>query len=151
MITNSRFAVAIHVLALSLLAQAEDGWMTSEQMGKSVNTHPVVIRRILGSLRRAGLVESHPGPGGGWRLVRQPDQMTLLEVYRAVEGERGLPRHHHPPNSNCVVGRHMEQALDRFFREAEAAMERKLAEVTVAEVARAILEGCGRGPQRAAR
>lgn len=148
--TSSRFAVAIHVLALNLLAEAEAGWMTSEQMAASVNTNPVVVRRILGSLRRAGLVESQPGPGGGWRLLRRPEQMTLLEVYRAVDGDRGLPRHHRPPNPDCVFGRHMERALDGFFREAEAAMERKLAEFTVAEVVQAILGACGHRAQQVA-
>ncbi|MDP9368083.1 MAG: Rrf2 family transcriptional regulator, partial [Chloroflexota bacterium] len=85
-----------------------------------------------------------------WRLLRRPEQMTLLEVYRAVDGDRGLPRHHRPPNPDCVFGRHMERALDGFFREAEAAMERKLAEFTVAEVVQAILGACGHRAQQVA-
>lgn len=134
--TSSRFAVAIHVLTLAMLARSEtDGELvTSERMADSVNTNPVVIRRILGALRDAGLVASQPGPHGGWRLARPPERMTLLDVYRAVEDEPLFGMHHNPPSQSCVVGRHMGSVLSNVFREAEAAMERKLAEVTVAEV-----------------
>ena len=134
--TSSRFAVAIHIMTLAMLARSETkgDLVTSERMADSVNTNPVVIRRILGALRNAGLVVSQPGPHGGWRLARPPEQMTLLDVYRAVEDEPLFGMHHNPPSPSCVVGRHMGSVLGNVFREAETAMERKLAEVTVAEV-----------------
>lgn len=146
--TSSRFAVAVHILTLAMLARgdAEDGCVTSERMARSVCTHPVVIRRILGSLRQAGLVTSQPGPGGGWRLTRSPERITLLEVYRAVETEPLFAMHHNPPNAACMVGRQMPHALEHVFREAEAAMEQKLAEVTMAEVVDDVVagfHGCG--------
>ena len=134
--TSSRFAVAVHILTLAMLARSEAGeeLVTSERMADSVDTNPVVIRRILGSLRKAGLVVSQPGPHGGWRLARPPEQMTLLDVYRALEDEPIFALHHHPPSPSCIVGRHMPSVLGNVFREAESAMERKLAEFTVAEV-----------------
>jgi DNA-binding IscR family transcriptional regulator len=64
---NCRFTVAIHVLCL--LAAQHPQPLTSEFIAGSVNTNPVVIRRLLGSLRRAGLVKSQPGVSGGWELV----------------------------------------------------------------------------------
>ena len=50
-----------------------------------MNTNPVVIRRLLGLFREAGYVESKNGVGGGWVLVTDPRQITLLDVLETVE------------------------------------------------------------------
>ena len=141
--TSSRFAVAVHLMALAMLAQAEaEGeLLTSERMAESVCTNPVVVRRILGALRNAGLVASQPGPGGGWRLTRAPERITLRDVYRAVDPEPLLALPHQPASASCPVGRHMRQTLEGVFHAAAEAMERKLAEVTVADVLATVLEG----------
>jgi Rrf2 family protein len=143
--TNSRFAVAIHVLALAKVAQgvATQLAVTSEQMAESVNTNPVVIRRILGTLREAGLVVSQPGPGGGWRLTRPPAEISLRDVYRAIGCEPlfSLPRRE--PNAECTVGKGLPKVLETCFREAEAALEERLAQVTLADVISSVMsEGC---------
>lgn len=146
---SSRFAVAVHVLTLALVARHELAGeaLTSERMAASVATNPVVIRRILGALREAGLVTSQPGPGGGWRLAPGREGVTLLDVYRAVDGGRIFSLPHRPPSEACPVGRQMGQALENVFREAEAAMEGRLAEVTMAEVVATVLDACDReGP-----
>jgi len=129
--TNSRFAVAIHIL--TLMAYKREQALTSEYIARSVTTNPVVIRRTLGDLRRAGLVASHPGAGGGWRLLRSPERITLLDAYHAV-GE-GLPfaLPPHPPNPQCRVGRAIQQAVTGYFEEAEAAMQRRFADITIAQ------------------
>ncbi|HEX8852924.1 MAG TPA: Rrf2 family transcriptional regulator, partial [Pyrinomonadaceae bacterium] len=82
MSANSRFAVAVH--ALTLLAWAGEEPVKSEYLACSVNTNPVVIRRILCALARAGLVTSQTGASGGSRLARPAAEITLREVYRAV-------------------------------------------------------------------
>jgi Rrf2 family protein len=130
--TSSRFAVATHIL--TLLAQSRDEPATSDYIAGSVNTNPVVIRRVLGELRAAGLVASQGGNGGGWRLVRAPEAVTLRDVYRAVEGEALFALHHRPPNQNCPVGRHIQDALGRRFAAATRALEEELARTTVADV-----------------
>jgi len=133
---NSRFAVAIHVLALARVARGDALGMpvTSEQMAESVNTNPVVIRRILGALREAGLVASQSGPGGGWRLLRRPDDISLRDVYKAVEAEPlfALPRRE--PSAGCAIGKQLPAVLERCFRNAEAALEEQLDQVTLADV-----------------
>ena len=138
---NSRFAVAIHVLALARVARAGALGLpvTSEQMAESVNTNPVVIRRILGALREAGLVASQPGPGGGWRLLRRPDDISLRDVYRAVEAEPlfALPRRE--PNAGCAIGKQLPAVLEGWFRAAEAALEDRLGQVTLADVIASVL------------
>lgn len=141
---NSRFAVAVHVLALVRVARGDTLGVsvTSEQMAESVNTNPVVIRRILGALRDAGLVASQPGPGGGWRLLRRPDDISLRDVYRAIEAAPlfALPRR--APNADCAIGKRLPAVLEDCFRDAEAALAERLDRVTLADViASALAEG----------
>ncbi len=133
---SSRFAVAVHILAV----QALDGErpLTSEFLAGSVNTNPVVVRRLLGMLRRAGLVTIQPGPGGGARLARPAAGIRLVDVYRAVEKGEVLTLHKRPPSRFCPVGRNIEGVLGEIFCEAEEALERVLQKRTLAEVAGAI-------------
>jgi Rrf2 family protein len=138
---NTQFAIGVH--CLTLLAGAGNAPVTSENIAGSVNTNPVFIRRVLGQLQRAGLVESQPGMGGGWRLRRDAEAVTLLEVFRAVEDGQLVALHHRPPNPACPVGRTIEHTLRGYFGEAERAFEQVLAGQTVAEVLRTALAGTG--------
>jgi Rrf2 family protein len=137
MSTSSRFAVAIHVL--TLLARNRGESVTSESIAASVNTNPVVIRKALSGLRTARLVASQGGNGGGWRLVADPETLTLRAVYRTLaEDEALFGLHPRPPNPNCPVGRNIQQALARPFAAATWAMEDELARTTVADMLRAV-------------
>ncbi|TGE28457.1 Rrf2 family transcriptional regulator [Hymenobacter metallicola] len=132
---SSRFSVAVHVLSLLALQQENDVLLTSERMAGSVNTNPVVIRRLLGQLKKAGLVEVRPAAGGTF-LTRRPAAITLLEVYRAVEVvEAGqLFSVHDKPNPACLVGRNIQSALDDTLQRAQTALEQVLAGVTLQQV-----------------
>ena len=129
--TNTQFAIAIHILTLLALAKGEQ--VTSAEMASSVNTNPAFLRRILGDLSHAGLVESQPGVSGGWRLRREPCDISLLAIYRAVDEGRLLAMHHHP-NPNCKIGGVIQSTLEAYFGEAETAFEQTLARQTLAQV-----------------
>lgn len=133
---NSRFTVAVHLLSLLAVGRQRfpGAALTSESAAESVNTNPVVVRRILGSLRKVGVVSSQPGPSGGWSLEREPKHITLRDVYRAVEDVNLFSLHHRPPSACCPIGRNIQAALEFVFAEAEAAMEEKLADRTIADV-----------------
>jgi Rrf2 family protein len=136
--TSGRFAVAVHALALALVARSQQAGeaVTSEALAARVNAHPVHVRRVLGALREAGLVGSQPGPGGGWRLTRDPAAITLRDVYRAVEpAPLFAPAH---PNPDCPVGNCLPEILATCLGEAEAALEERLARVTIADVVEAV-------------
>lgn len=137
--TSSRFAVAVHTLAFLAARGSETNSVTSETVAESVNTNPVVIRRILGALREAHVVTSQPGTGGGWTLARRPNEITLRHVYRAVEDEPLFALHHRPPNAHCDIGRNIQGILDGYFKDAERAMETRLDKVTLAEVMREMM------------
>ncbi|GAA4497451.1 Rrf2 family transcriptional regulator [Hymenobacter ginsengisoli] len=131
---SSRFSVAVHVLTLLAVTPVGE-LLTSDRMAGSVNTNPVVIRRILGQLKKAGLVEVRAAAGGTY-LRRAPADITLLDVYRAVEVVEGdLFSIHDKPNPKCPVGRNIQVALDDTLRRAQAALEQQLAGVSVAQVA----------------
>jgi Rrf2 family protein len=138
---NSRMTIAVHALAWLALAQRQGhDLLTSDQVAASVNTNPVIIRRSLGDLRRAGLVHVRHGAGAGWGLARPPAQITLLEVYDAVGRDQPFGLHHSEPNLQCPVGRGIRPALDQVYGEVEHAMRRELARVSVADVLRKTLQ-----------
>jgi Rrf2 family protein len=135
---SSRVAVAVHVLAY--LAWKRDEAGTSERIAASVNTHPVVVRRIMGALRNAGMVTVQPGVGGGAQLAREPREITLLDVYRAVEDQDELfSLHPQQPRRDCSVGGNIQAVLQGVFCRAKTAMEEVLEGVTVEEVGREVM------------
>lgn len=140
--TSSRFAVAVHILALHAALPEEP--LTSEFVAASVNTNPVVVRRLLGRLRKAGIVEARPGPRGGSRLLRDPGELRLAEIYRAVEDDGLLAMHRHEPNGACPVGAYIQTALAGVFAEAEAALMQSLEAKTLGDILKTI-QGCA-GP-----
>ena len=131
---SSRFTVAIHIL--TLLAYSGPDPLTSEFIAGSVNTNPVVVRRLLASLREARLVASQGGPGGGWHLLQEPGSLTLAAIYQALEGASLFPLHASEPNVDCPVGKHIQQALAGIFSDAQDAMVASLARVTLAQLVR---------------
>jgi Rrf2 family protein len=130
--SNTRYTVAIHVL--TLLAYAGPEALTSDYIAGSVNTNPVVIRRILARLRAARLVRSQGGPGGGWQLLRAPEAIHLQQVLVAVGADASFPLHAASPNVQCPVGRSIQDLLTHHFRLAQEALERQLAGVTLADL-----------------
>lgn len=133
---NSRFTVALHVL--TLLAYCGEKRLTSEFISGSVNTNAVVIRRLLKSLRAARLVASQGGPGGGWRLARTPQGITLRDIYLATEGEALFPMPAQAPNSCCPVGATIQSALAKHFADARHALEMSLGNATIADLLKEI-------------
>ncbi|MGO4372189.1 Rrf2 family transcriptional regulator [Paenibacillus sp. 2TAB19] len=140
--TSNRFAVAVHIMTLLDVSEGER--MTSELIAGSVNTNPVVIRRIIGMLSKAGLVTTNAGVAGAV-ITRPTDQITLLDIYQAVTSpmQDELFAIHEKPNPNCGVGRNIQSSLERAFNEAQQAMENKLGHITLAEIAGDVAEKIG--------
>ena len=130
---NSRLSIGIHVLAL--LGLYSDRLLTSEQIAGSVNTNSVVIRRLLASLRKTGYVESKGGASGGWRLIQNPQNITLLDVRTALSPEnRIFDLHPAEPSARCLVGRNILGILDEIYDDTLQVLDRQLARTTIASV-----------------
>jgi Rrf2 family protein len=129
---NSRFAVAAHIL--TLLYDSDGQPLTSDFIAGSVNTNPAVIRRLLSQLAKAGLTAARLGAGGGARLARPATQITLRDVYRAVDEGSLFAMHPQDPNPDCPVGRHIQASLEGIMEDAERALEAELANYTIADL-----------------
>ena len=129
---SCRFAFAVHIL--SVVALKHNGGVNSEALAKSVNTNPVVIRRIVSALQRASLVVTAKGAHGGVKLALPPERISLSAVYRAIEPGASFSQHRQEPNQRCPVGRKIAQVLDEVFASAQFALEDALARRTLAEV-----------------
>ncbi len=133
MANNCRFAFATHIL--SVLALHEGGSCSSDVLAGTVNTHPVVIRRLLLELKEAGLLETQRGPGGGAKLSRCAEEITLAQIHRAVAGEIGaIGEHPNTPAQSCCVGREIKGILERVSDRARLAVEREFESVSLADV-----------------
>jgi Rrf2 family protein len=132
---NSRLTVAVHALAwVGLYQRLGHDVATSEQVAGSANTNPVVIRRLLGELREAGLVHAQRGTGAGWMLSRDLADITLLDVYDAIESGPLFGMHRAEPNQDCVVGAGIQPALKTVYGRLDQALRTELAATTVADV-----------------
>ena len=131
---SSRFTIGLHILTAIDTFQNEYK-VTSDFLAGSIQTNPVVVRRILGQLKKAGLIESSQGVAG----ITSPkplDQITFYDVYAAVEPveEGDLFRFHDSPNPDCPVGRNIHRLLDGKLREIQNAMEEKMRRYTLADL-----------------
>ncbi len=139
LVLSSKLSVGIHILTVFALKSGEG--FTSEFIASSVNTNPVVIRRLLGSLREAGIVDSKIGVGGGWTLKVDPEKLTLLDILRAVEPHDEIfALHRHEPNPECPCGLHIQSVLGEVYDKVQSGLSRQLEGVTIACIAGKIRE-----------
>lgn len=133
---SSRFTLAIHMLACMDTFQKEYK-VTSEFLAGSTNVNPVIVRRILGQLKAAGLVSVVRGSGGA-SIAKPLREITFLDIYRAVECvENGELFHFHEnPSTACPVGRNIHLVLAEKLMRVQQAMEREMASITMEDVIR---------------
>lgn len=129
---NSRLATAIHVAGM--LSFAEEMPVTSEIIAKGLDTNPVVVRRIIGSLTRHGLVKVKMGTGGGACLTRKPDEITLAEIFAALEEGSIFEVPQFDEDFHCEIGKIVRPVLAGILLETEKKMLENLAQTTLADV-----------------
>ena len=130
---SSRFTMAIHMFAC--INTFSNQKMTSDFMASSIGTNPVIVRKILQQLKAAGLVQVARGTGGV-TITKPLDEITFLDIYKAVQStsKEELFHFHENPNQNCPVGKNMHHVLDKRLLEVQEALEEKLSEMTLADV-----------------
>ncbi|MGE7951201.1 Rrf2 family transcriptional regulator [Lysinibacillus xylanilyticus] len=129
---NSRFSVAIHILSL-IATTSDKSQLTSDYIAGSVNTNPVVVRRMIGVLKKAGLLTSQTGIAG-YDLLIEPKDLTLLAIYQAINGPEQLFAIHDEPNPDCAVGRKIQCTLEGVYTSVWHAMEEQLQAQTLQDV-----------------
>jgi len=141
--TSCRFAVAVH--ALTVLAYKDGDRVTSAFLADSVNTNPVVIRRLLLALQDAKLIETRKGAGFGSRLSRSPARINLGEIFRAVEDHGPFVLPLRKPNQACPVGHCIQAELEKVFSSARDALQKELARTTLADILKDVKACCDDG------
>jgi Rrf2 family protein len=145
---NSRFAVSVHILAY-LAFRGAGVAVPSAEIASSVDTNAVVIRRLLSALVRARLVRAQKGATGGFSLAMTPRDISLLDVYRAVEPKPSHGLNHFAPNHRCPVGAKIERVLQGVFGKAQTGMEAELDRVTLADIEAELHAVCPAGKRSA--
>lgn len=131
---SSRFTLAIHIFTC-IDTFEKDIKVTSDFLASSTNVNPVIIRKILGQLKTAGLVNVVRGSGGA-SIAKPLEEVTFLDIYKAVDcvGNGELFHFHEKPNQKCEVGRNIHNALDDKLLRVQKAMENELASITLKDV-----------------
>lgn len=138
---DTKFSSAIHTLILIAESNAP---LTSEQIANSVGTNASYIRKVIGLLKKQGMIESHRGISG-FSLKPKPEDLTLLQIYQAVNDEKRacIFDLHQNPNDKCVVGRYIKPVLTDMFAEIKNTFACTLAGKTLADCIGAIHKELG--------
>ena len=141
---TSKFTVAVHILTCIDIFGGQMR-VTSDFLSGSTGVNAVIVRGVLGQLRNAGIVETRQGSGGA-HLAKALDEITLYDIYKAVDciDDEGLFHFHENPNADCPVGRNIHKAMDGRLQTAQAALENELKSTTLAQVVadtRKIIDG----------
>ena len=132
---SSRFTIGTHVMIMIAL-QGDKTKVTSDFLAESVGVNPVIIRKTLSQLKKAGLIHVARGTGGA-ALAKADDEISLLDIYRAVEclGATGqLFGFHDHPNPDCPIGHNIHDILDGKLAAIQIAMEKEMAQTSLKEV-----------------
>ncbi|MEL6429266.1 MAG: Rrf2 family transcriptional regulator [Planctomycetota bacterium] len=132
---NSRFSIALHVLGFLTAHQGHP--VPSEILATTYGTSPVVVRRVLGRLREAGLIETRGGAGGGSVLARPPSEITLLDVFRAVNDRREVLQRLHADDQPGVAAV-IAEVVDKHLTRAEQRLFDELDSITIEELDRTV-------------
>ena len=128
---STRLSDAVHILAF--IALNPNGSLSSSSIAESIHTNPGCVRQLMSALRRAGLISSvkgHPRPA----LTRIPALITLLDVYRAVEGEKPLLHLDTHTNPECGIGIYIQLSLQDFFDQIQESAEKEMKSVTLQDI-----------------
>ena len=129
---SSRLPIAVHIL-LAIVTFGGREKTTSTFLAGSVNVNPVIIRNTLGQLKAAGLVTVRAGEGGA-SLAKTPGDITLMDIFDAVESDEALFHFHEHPNPECPVGKRVHAVLDGRLCAIQEAMRRQMASVTLQDL-----------------
>lgn len=132
---DNRLSRMLHML---IHIDLHDGAATSETLSKMLGTNPVVVRRMMAGLRDGGYVRATKGPGGGWQLARAPEDISILDVHRALGEPALLATAIHEDHPGCPVERSVNATLAAVLNSAEAAILARYRGITLADIAGSI-------------
>lgn len=136
---DQRFSVAVHAMCVLTFRSPE--LSNAVFLGENISVHPLIVKRIIGSMVKAGLAEAVLGARGGYRLARGADQVTLWDIYYAVQGSGPFRKRHGMPESNCDEGRAIDRVVYDLYTDLDLVVETRLKQVTLADILQAAMKG----------
>lgn len=125
---STRLSDALHILAF--LSMGANQRLTSARIAESVKTNPAYIRQLMAALKSAGIITSTQGQANA-ELSRNPEEITVLEVYRAVEGNKPLLHWDIDTNPECGVGIYVQLSIADFYQQIQRAAEHEMQAITL--------------------
>lgn len=132
MATSTQFSIAVHLMIA--LGYECGRQATSSDLAMSVNTSASFVRRVLAKLSKANLVSTTTGKAGFCSLAKKPDEISLLEIYRAVDAPQTFAIHDYPVQTKCMISCNIETTMRKVLCKAQKSFETSLSETSLAEV-----------------
>mgnify|MGYP003235928740 FL=1 len=137
-VTNSSFSIAVH--ALVYLNHMEKV-LSSEELAQNICTNPVLIRKVMSKLKKAGLVDTKGGNSGGYIFIADADKLTLDQVAEVIDAKFvGSPRRSGDMNKECLIASGMGEIMQNIYRQLDENCKKSLHGITVADIDRKILK-----------
>lgn len=128
---STKLSDAVHIMIFIELS--DQITLTSAEIANSIQTNPAYVRQIMAKLKAAGLIDSHRGQAQP-KLTQEPEKITLLDVYYAVEGQKPLLHLDTHTNPECYVGIHIQNALQDYYNLVQREAEKQMKEITLANI-----------------
>lgn len=129
---STKLSIAIHIL-LAIVRFGDEERQTSTALASSIQINPVIVRNLLQKLKAAGLVQVDKGVGGA-RLLKTPEEISLYDIFLAVEERQELFKQHDTPSLNCPLGQQIEGLIRPDFEDLENQLHQHLTEKTLQQL-----------------
>jgi Rrf2 family protein len=130
--TSVQFTVATHIMAALGFFDGKE--IASATLAESVNADPTFVRKSLSKLSKAGLIVTTRGKNGASTLMRSPEQVTLLDIYRASAAPPTFAIHNYPVEKRCPISRNIKGCMSSVLKTAQKSFENTLDGITLADV-----------------
>ncbi|GGP08440.1 Rrf2 family transcriptional regulator [Oceanobacillus neutriphilus] len=134
---STKFGDAIHILSYIHLSKNKD--LSSKAIAQSINTHPTYVRQIMSSLKKGGLlisVHGHPNPS----LAREPEMVSLFDIYKSVEGKKQILQWGTQTNPDCIIGCNIQKITASYFQKIQYSTEQKMKQIHLSDLLHSIAE-----------
>ncbi len=134
---STRLSDAVHILVF--IQQSEIPTISSSDIATSIQTNPSYVRQIMAQLKAAGLLNSSRGQATP-ELGKSTQEITLLEVYKAVEKDKPLLHLDTHTNPKCGVGVNIQLALADYYKHIQNVVETSMQKITLQDIIESYLD-----------
>ncbi|WKN29166.1 Rrf2 family transcriptional regulator [Apilactobacillus kunkeei] len=136
---SHRLSDAVHILTYIGASEIVEDDLSSRAIAGSINSNPSLVRRLMSSLKNAGLITSEPGRAAV-SLSKPTSKITLLDVYKAIE-EPDLFHVDEETNQQCPIGANIQSTLHKAYDEVQKQAEDEMSKITLKDIVNDVIDG----------